>query len=123
MENGLARPGSTVNDYPESILRNTLIPRQLIGRSKNITDKSFVFLLQVEERRYVFARHDQEMNRRLRIDVLKSHNGVILIDNVSFDLAFNDAAKKTVAHGTHLPITGFTLSRYPQGRRPRFPLR
>jgi hypothetical protein len=26
-----------------------------------------------------------------------------LIDNVSFDLAFNDAAKKTVAHGTHLP--------------------
>jgi hypothetical protein len=123
MENGLARPGSTVNDYPESILRNTLIPGQMIGRSKNITDKSFVFLLQVKERRYVFARHDQEMNRRLRIDVLKSHNGVILIDNVSFDLAFNDAAKKTVAHRTHLPITEFRLNRYPQGRRPQFPFR
>lgn len=38
------------------------------------------------------------MNRGLGVDVLKSHNRAVLIDDLSFDLPTDDTAKKTISH-------------------------
>ena len=48
----------------------------------------------------MFTRDDQDMDRRLGVDVPKGHNGLVLVDDVPFNIAFDDAAEKTVAHRT-----------------------
>jgi hypothetical protein len=93
MENALPRSGTAVDHHAEPTLGNPLIFSQLIDHGKNLADKTVIFLLQVEERRYVLPRNDQQMNRRFRIDVLKSHDRIVLVDNVAFNIASNDSAK------------------------------
>ena len=48
----------------------------------------------------MFTRDDQDMDRRLGVDVPKGHNGLVLVDDVPFNIAFDDAAEKTIAHRT-----------------------
>jgi hypothetical protein len=93
MKNALSRASATVDYYAEPFFGNPLIFGQLIGHRKNVADKAFIFLLQVEERCDMLSWHDQEMDRRLRVNVLKRYNGIVLIDDVPFDVAFNDPAK------------------------------
>jgi hypothetical protein len=38
------------------------------------------------------------MDRRLGVDVPKGHNGLVLVDDVPFNIAFDDAAEKTTVH-------------------------
>jgi len=93
MENALPRSGAAVDHYAEPIFGNSLVFSQLISDRKNIADKALVFLLQIEKSDYVLPRDDQEMDGRLRVNILEGYNGIVLIDNAPFDVAFNDAAK------------------------------
>ena len=45
-------------------------------------------------------RHDQDMRRRLGIDVVKGHDLIVLVNLLGVDLAADDAAEETavVAH-------------------------
>lgn len=97
-------PRPAINNHAEAIFRDPLISSQLSGRTKDITDKPFISLPHVEEGGYVLARNNQEMDRGLGVDIPKGHNRVVLIDDVSFNIAFDDAAKKTVAHFTFSPL-------------------
>jgi len=48
----------------------------------------------------VFTRDNQDMDRRLRADVPEGHGRVVLVNNVSLDIAFDNAAEKTLVHCT-----------------------
>ena len=89
---------SAVENHAKAVLRDPLILRQPGSRIKNIPHKPLIPLLQIEERRDVFTRDDQDMDRRLGVDVPKGHNGLVLVDDIPFDIAFDDAAEKTTVH-------------------------
>lgn len=84
MKNALARPSPTVNHHTVTVLRNPLLLRQLIGDGKNFADQLFILLLDIEQRGEVLARDDQDVNRRLGVNILKRNNGTVLIDDAPF---------------------------------------
>jgi hypothetical protein len=46
----------------------------------------------------MLARYDQDMDRRSRTDVLEGNYGFVPVNNITFNLAFNNATEKTIAH-------------------------
>lgn len=45
-----------------------------------------------------FARHDQHMDRRLRIDILERHHLVVLVNNRRGDLLIGNLLEKRLTH-------------------------
>ncbi len=56
-------------------------------------------IVQFRERRHVAARHDEHVERRLRIQVGERDGLLVLIHELRRDLARDDAAEDAVAHG------------------------
>jgi hypothetical protein len=94
----LPRSGATIDDHAEAILRYRLIPGQLGGYKENVTEKFFISLLDIQKGRYVFARDDQDMDWGLGVDILKGDDRTVPIDDISLDITFDNAAKKTFTH-------------------------
>ena len=96
----LSRSRAVVENDTEALLSDPLISRQLGSYTMNLPDKLLIPLLQIEEGLYVFARDDQDMNRRLGVDVPKRDDELVLVNDIPFDISFDNAAKKTFVHFT-----------------------
>ena len=53
---------------------------------------------QIVQRGDVPARDDQDMQRRLRVDVLERHQLIVLMDELAGNLAADDLAEEAVGH-------------------------
>src|SRR5258706_7147179 len=112
MKNGLPRGRAAVEHDAKAVLRDALLLGEAVGDGTTIADELVIVLLQLEQRRDVLHRHDQDMDRRLGPDVLEGDDRVVAIDDVALDLPFDDAAKKTVAHRpTSAPFSIFQIFR------------
>src|SRR3990170_172791 len=99
MENALAGVGAGIDNDAKAAVGDPLLPRQARGDFEDMTDHGPVIRFQVQNPGDMPARDDENMDGRLRIDVLEGNHRVILVNDISFDLALDNAAKKTIAHG------------------------
>ena len=98
MENGLTRVRSRIDDDTEATLGYALLPRQLCNHRKNLADNGLVVRLQIQNRGDMLARHNQDMDRRLRTDVPEGDDSIISINHMTLNSVFNNAAEKTIVH-------------------------
>src|SRR3990172_3088974 len=94
----LAGVGAGVDDDAKAAVGDSLLPRQARGDFEDMTDHGAVIGCEIENAGNMPARDDENMDGRLRIDVLEGNHRVILVNDISFDLALDDATEKTIAH-------------------------
>ena len=114
VKNGLACVRTCVDDYAKAFLRDTLFLRELGGNQKNIANYFSIVSAQIRKRGDMLARDNQNMNRRLRIDVLEGHHGVIFVEHITLNLFLDNAAEQTIGIRVH----GGRLSAPRHGERP-----
>ena len=105
VKNALPRVGAAIGHHAKPALRDSLLLGETVRNGEHFSDKLFISILQIEQGRYVLGGNDQDVNRRLGPHVFESNDGVVAIDDLSFDLSLDNAAEKTVAHEfASLPI-------------------
>jgi hypothetical protein len=93
VKNSLASVYAGIDDYAKPVLRNALFLRELGGDDENMPNYCSIALVQIQQCRNMLARDNQNMNRRFRIDVLKSHHGVIFVDHITLDPFLDNATE------------------------------
>src|SRR5690242_1715494 len=101
MKNRLPGIPAAVHDDAKAVFRNSFDTRKLRGDTENITRQGWI-AFQFQHRFDVPARNNQNVDRRPRHNVSERDHAVVLINNVAFYLAGNDAAKETIRH--RLPL-------------------
>jgi hypothetical protein len=96
MENRLSGIMAVIDDHTVTAFIKTPFGGDGPGNKEQVTDE-----LSVRDNKTVnvgdmFFRHDERMDRRLGIDVLKSDRVFILVDDCCGDLFFDDLAKQAV---------------------------
>lgn len=109
VKDALSGPDAAVDRDAEAALRYPMLFGQSIGNAEHLPDQLVIFNRRIEERGDVLTRHDQEMDRRSRIDVLESDDTAVLIDEFALNLAFDNPAEQTVVHRS-LPFPGYPPS-------------
>lgn len=87
-----------VHDQTVSAIRYAFPRRDPSGGQHQIRRQALIFFRQLSDIGHVFARNDQHVYRRLRLDVAKGHNAVILIDDIGRNLPQRYTAEQTVGH-------------------------
>jgi len=80
VQNGLTSVSTTVDDDTETLFRDPLLRRELRGHPKNLAYQRSIARLEIQKGRDMFSRYDENMNRRLGTDVLKSDDGIVLVN-------------------------------------------
>src|SRR5262245_59455947 len=93
MEYALARLGAVVHHETECIAHAELL-RHFAGRKQQVPEQSLVLAACARQPVDLFLWDEQDMRRRLRIDVAEGQAQVVLIDDVGRDLAPDDLAEK-----------------------------
>src|SRR5215470_3305428 len=96
---GLAGVAVGVEDRPKAAGQPSLLGERG-GPSDQLAHDAIVARLDVVQRCDMPLRHDEDMGRRLRIDVVEGEDAVVLVDDRSRHLALDDLAEKAVAHDT-----------------------
>lgn len=96
VENSLSAPRSGVDDRPISFGIDLARARQFGRNRYKVPEQRFVSGRRFIQRRQMFSRDNQEVNRRLGIQILKGHNHFIFKNNLGRDGVINDAAKNAV---------------------------
>jgi len=91
VKNGLSGICALVDDHAVSPGEAELL-RNHLRRVKQIFVISLIRKLR--EARNLLARNDQNMHRSLRLDIPKGHHVVVLIHNVSRNLALDDLGEQ-----------------------------
>ena len=96
MINGLPAVAVGVDDDAVTVVGKPLRARDLGGLEHDVPDCLAMLRTGCVERIEMLARHDQNMRRRLRADVVESKTDIVLINLRRRDLAFHDPAKQTI---------------------------
>ena len=111
---GLAGIRPLVQHQAISALRHALRPSQAVRGGEEATQE--VIVVQIRDRIHMTPRHDQEVNRRLRVEVGKGDDVVIPIKGIEVrvgDQPAEDAARQTISSNCpgRLPDAGPISSR------------
>jgi hypothetical protein len=96
----LLRIRATIGDAPKARVANALPIRDGGGRPRHFPDERFIGIADVSEAGDVLTGDHQDMHRRLRIDISKSQDVTILINDVGGNFSLRDAAKQALGHGS-----------------------
>ena len=96
VEHRLSRLAIAIEDRAISALAESLVGRQLSGASQHPADQRVIVRTQIVRGRDVLPRDDQQMHRRLRIDVAERDEIVVFVHNRCRNLAGDDAAEQAV---------------------------
>ena len=94
MENRLAGITAVVDDHPVAALIKPLFGSYGLGNKEQVPDYFTVRDNKTVDVGDMFFRHNEHMDRRLRIDVLKGDRVLVLVDDLCGDLFFDDLAKQ-----------------------------
>jgi hypothetical protein len=90
---GLAAILARVDDYAEAI-GEALVRSNLRCNTQEVTEKRTTFFIDLCQRIEVLARHDQYVNRRLRMNIGKGITAVVLIDRNGWNASIYDLTEK-----------------------------
>lgn len=96
MKHALPRLVVGVHHQPVTMLGEALLCGELFGGEKQLADQHGIIALQIIDRGDMFARNDQDVGRRLGVEITKGDDIPIFIDLGGWDLAINNLAKDTV---------------------------
>jgi len=99
VEHGLARLAIAVEDRSISALAESLVGRQLSGASQHPADQRVIVPTEIVGGRDVLSGNDEQVHRRLRIDVAERDEIVVFVHNRRRNLAGDDAAEQAVHPG------------------------
>ncbi len=96
VKHGLAGGGIAIHGDPIPFLGKSFLRSDLFCRKKKLTDISGARLVQIVDRCNMAARNDQDMRRRLRVDIPKRHNVLRLINDIGCYLAAGKFAEQAI---------------------------
>ena len=92
--NGLARARVHVENRAIPLLMDLELLGQFLSNLEHVSDQGIIFRQKIIERRDVFPRTDQQVNRRLWTEVPECHHEVVLIHKLGRCLTPDDSAKE-----------------------------
>jgi len=98
MEHRLTSVAVAVQDRPVPALGVAVLLGQCGRAADHHADKVVVVRSQIVQRRDVLARNDEDMKRRLGIDVLERDKILVLVDELTGDRASDDLTEQAIAH-------------------------
>jgi len=104
VEDGLAGGFAGVDDHAVAVRREFQVARDLRGAQQHVSDDRVVLIGHLVERRDVFARNDEDVRRRLRVDVVERDDLVVFVHFFCRDLARRDAAEEAAVVTSHARI-------------------
>lgn len=93
-------------DYGTKSVWRTLLPGKAVGKQQNLTKHRLMLLLHMGQGCDMLLRDQHEMNRRYRIDIMKSQDFFVLVNLAAGNLAPDDLAEDAVfsGHLNSIPI-------------------
>ncbi len=101
MENRLSGVRPVIDDHPVTAFIKTPLGSDGLGNKEQVPDELTVRDNNAVNVGNMFFRHDERMDRRLGIDILKSDRILIFVDYCCGDLSFDDLAKQAVRSRAH----------------------
>ena len=98
VKNRLAGVAVGVEDRPKSAGRDAAGLRDQRGASHHLADELVVVGGEIVERRDVPPRHDEDVGRRLRIDVVEGDDALVFEDDGGVDFVIHDRAEEARRH-------------------------
>ena len=99
VEDGLAGVGVGVDDGAVAAVGVPRVARDACGDEEEVAEQRLVRLTRFVQRGQVFARDDERVGRRLRVDVAEDDRAVVLENLRRGNLARHDLAEETVLFG------------------------
>ena len=96
MKDRLACTCARVDDCPIAALGKSLLVGDARCYSEQVAERRFIFLRGVVERVQMVARDDKDVNGRLRVGITKGEAAFVLVNDIGWSLARDDAAKETI---------------------------
>lgn len=94
MENSLAGTMTVVDDHPVTVLIQSLFGSYRLGNKEQMTDEFTVRDNETMNVCNMFFRHDERMDRRLRINIHKGHRLLVLVNDLCGYFLLDDPAKQ-----------------------------
>ena len=96
MENRLAGIMTVINDHPVATLIKPFLGRNGLGNKEQVSDDFTVRDNDTVNICDMFFRHNERMDRRLGVEILKCDRVFVLVDDRRRDLFLDDFAKQAV---------------------------
>src|ERR671922_413905 len=93
VKDALAGIGSGIDDNAKAAFGNTMLARQARRDTEDLADERVVVVFDIENARNMFARNNEDMQRRPGSDVLERNYGIIAIDDARLSPSLYNAAK------------------------------
>ena len=93
MKNRLASVGVNVDHRSIALLSDTGLVRNLCGNLEHVGQECRIFGTDVVQRRDVLLRADQDVHRRLRMNVVKCVHSIVFVDGPGGQFMFRDLAE------------------------------
>lgn len=98
VEDVLTRVLPCIEDYSVAAVLNALFGCDISGLGEYMADHMLLILWEFVERGKVVFRDKKDMNRRLRVNVLKSENMFVFVDNPGGNFFVYDFTKYAGVH-------------------------
>jgi formamidopyrimidine-DNA glycosylase len=92
----LSAPVARIRGNPIAVLRQSLAGRNIARSQQKRASDSRIIVAKRTDGRDVFARHNQDVRRRCRLNVAESHDRFVFVDTIAGNLAHHDPAKDTL---------------------------
>ena len=79
-----------VQHQAESPLGDALLPGDVVRHQEEVSEESIITLACIKERREMPAGNNQDVDRRLRVDVLEGYGVIVLVDDLGRKLPLGD---------------------------------
>jgi hypothetical protein len=104
VEDGLPRASAVVDDGPVSPGLEAARAGKLGGDLKEVPEEQLIFRPRIAKSGEVSARDHQQVNGRLRMEVLNRDYRLVFVDDLSRRFALDDSAKDAMVHGISLSL-------------------
>lgn len=95
---GLLSVCTVIHDAPVSGFGNALLRSNAGGDPRDIGGKALILIVQSGEARHMLPGNNQDVHRRLGINISEGNDVAVLKHNVGRDLSHGDAAEKALSH-------------------------
>lgn len=111
MEHCLAAVAVTIDHHAEAPIRNPDLSCDPVRHQQEVPEQPIINLVRIEECRKVLTGNNQDMDRRLRVDVFEGDRLLVLKHNFARTFPVGDLTKETGIHAFALSI--FCLALFP----------
>ena len=105
----LAALAVTIDHQTEATIRDSDLSRDPVPHQQEMPEQSIIGLVRIEECRKMSAGNNQDMDRRLRVDVFEGNGLLVLIHNLALTFSAGDLTKQTGIHTLTLSILRLAL--------------